>query len=120
MAEIKTHYLCRFNRNRITPRMNFSEDLRNIPVFKLVGNVANQLGFETYAVGGYVRDLLLHRPCKDIDFVCVGSGIELAEAVAKQLGDAQVTTFKNFGTAMIKYQDYDLEFVGARKESYRT
>jgi poly(A) polymerase len=100
--------------------MNFSEDLRDIPVFKLIGNAANQLGFETYAVGGYVRDLLLHRPCKDIDFVCVGNGIELAEAVAKQLGDAQVTTFKNFGTAMIKYQDYDLEFVGARKESYRT
>jgi len=100
--------------------MNFSEDLRDIPVFKLIGDVANQLGFETYTVGGYVRDLLLHRPCKDIDFVCVGSGIELAEAVAKKLGDAQVTTFKNFGTAMIKYQDFDLEFVGARKESYRS
>jgi len=100
--------------------MNFSEDLGDIQVFKLIGDVANQLGFETYAVGGYVRDLLLHRSCKDIDFVCVGSGIELAEAVAKKLGDAQVTTFKNFGTAMIKYQDYDLEFVGARKESYRS
>ncbi len=99
--------------------MNFSEDLKDIPVFKLIGGVANQLGFETYAVGGYVRDLLLHRSCKDIDFVCVGSGIELAEAVAKKLGDVPVTTFKNFGTAMIKYQDYDLEFVGARKESYR-
>jgi len=99
--------------------MNFSEDLKDIPVFKLIGNVANQLGFETYAVGGYVRDLLLHRSCKDIDFVCVGSGVELAETVAKKLGDVQVTTFKNFGTAMIKYKDYDLEFVGARKESYR-
>ena len=100
--------------------MNFSEDLRDIPVFKLIGDAANQLGFETYAVGGYVRDLLLHRSCKDIDFVCVGSGIELAEVVAKELGDVQVTTFKNFGTAMIKFQDYDLEFVGARKESYRS
>jgi len=99
--------------------MNFSEDLKDIPVFKLISDVANQLGLETYAVGGYVRDLLLHRSCKDIDFVCVGSGIELAEAVAKELGDVQVTTFKNFGTAMIKYQDFDLEFVGARKESYR-
>jgi len=99
--------------------MNFSEDLKDIPVFKLIGEVAQKLGLETYAVGGYVRDLLLHRPCKDIDFVCVGSGIELAEAVAKKLGDVQVTTFKNFGTAMIKYQDFDLEFVGARKESYR-
>jgi poly(A) polymerase len=99
--------------------MNFSKDLKDIPVFKLIGDVAQRLGLETYAVGGYVRDLLLHRPCKDIDFVCVGSGIELAEAVAKKLGDVQVTTFKNFGTAMIKYQDFDLEFVGARKESYR-
>jgi putative nucleotidyltransferase with HDIG domain len=99
--------------------MNFSEDLKGIPVFKLIGDAAQKLGFETYAVGGYARDLLLHRPCKDVDFVCVGSGIELAEAVAKKLGDVQVTTFKNFGTAMIKYQDFDLEFVGARKESYR-
>ena len=99
--------------------MNFSEDLYRFPVFELVRTTANRLGFETYAVGGYVRDLLLKRPCKDIDFVCVGSGIELAEAVAKALGEVPVTTFKNFGTAMIKYEDYDLEFVGARKESYR-
>jgi len=99
--------------------MNFSEDLDSFPVFELIRRTANQLGFETYAVGGYVRDLLLKRPCKDIDFVCVGSGIGLAEAVAKALGEVPVTTFKNFGTAMIKYQDYDLEFVGARKESYR-
>jgi poly(A) polymerase len=100
--------------------MNFSEDLRGNRVFKVISNVADQLGLETYAVGGYVRDLLLKRPCKDIDFVCVGSGIALAEAVAKELGNAQVTTFKNFGTAMIKFEDFDLEFVGARKESYRT
>jgi len=99
--------------------MNFSEDLRGIPVFKSVSTVADRLGLETYAVGGYVRDLLLKRPCKDIDFVCVGSGIELAEAIAKELGNAQVNTFKNFGTAMIKFEDLDLEFVGARKESYR-
>lgn len=99
--------------------MNFSEDLRDFPVFKVIASVADQLGFETYAVGGYVRDLLLKRPCKDIDFVCIGSGIGLAEAVAEKLGNVQVTTFKNFGTAMIKYEDFDLEFVGARKESYR-
>jgi putative nucleotidyltransferase with HDIG domain len=99
--------------------MNFSEDLRAIPVFKWVSSAADRLGLETYAVGGYVRDLLLKRPCKDIDFVCVGSGIELAEAVAKELGNVQVNTFKNFGTAMIKLEDLDLEFVGARKESYR-
>lgn len=99
--------------------MNFSEDLRGVPVFSVVSRVAGHLGLETYAVGGYVRDLLLKRPCKDIDFVCVGSGIALAEAVAKELGNVQVNTFKNFGTAMIKYEDFDLEFVGARKESYR-
>ncbi len=100
--------------------MNFSEDLNKIPVFKTVASVAARLGYETYAVGGYVRDLLLRRPCKDIDFVCVGGGIHLAEAVAKELGNAPVSTFKNFGTAMVKYQDFDLEFVGARKESYRS
>jgi putative nucleotidyltransferase with HDIG domain len=99
--------------------MNFTKDLSGISVFSEVAKVAKGLGFETYVVGGYVRDLLLTRPCKDIDFVCVGSGIELAEAAAKQLGHVQVTTFKNFGTAMIKFQEYDLEFVGARKESYR-
>src|ERR1041385_1717752 len=100
--------------------MNFSEDLNKIPVFKVVASVAERLGCETYAVGGYVRDLLLKRPCKDVDFVCVGSGIQLAEAVGKELGNAPVSTFKNFGTAMVKYQDFDLEFVGARKESYRS
>ncbi len=99
--------------------MNFSEDLKDVPAFKVIANVADQIGFETYAVGGYVRDLLMKRPCKDIDFVCVGSGIALAVAVAKELDNVQVTTFKNFGTAMIKFEDFDLEFVGARKESYR-
>ncbi len=100
--------------------MNFNGDLEQTKVFKTVATEAERLGFETYAVGGYVRDLLLKRPCKDIDFVCVGSGIQLAEAVAKELSNAPVGTFKNFGTAMVKYQDLDLEFVGARKESYRS
>src|SRR6185369_3345197 len=100
--------------------MNFSQDLNKVPVFKTVASVANRLGYETYTVGGFVRDLLLKRPCKDIDFVCVGGGIHLAEAVAKVLDNAPVATFKNFGTAMVKYQDFDLEFVGARKESYRS
>src|SRR5689334_8893634 len=100
--------------------MNLREDLDKVPVFKTVSKAAASLGFETYAVGGYVRDLLLKRLCKDIDFVCVGSGIQLAEAVAKALGNVPVTTFKNFGTAMVKYHDFDLEFVGARKESYRS
>ncbi|MBI1770476.1 MAG: HD domain-containing protein [Bacteroidetes bacterium] len=100
--------------------MNFSEDLDKVPVFRTVAHVGGSIGYETFAVGGYVRDLLLKRPCKDIDFVCVGSGIQLAEAVAKELGNVPVSTFKNFGTAMVKYQDFDLEFVGARKESYRS
>lgn len=100
--------------------MNLRGDLDKISVFKTVAAAARSLGCETYAVGGFVRDLLLKRPCKDIDFVCVGSGIQLAEAVAKSLGNIPVTTFKNFGTAMIKFQDFDLEFVGARKESYRS
>lgn len=100
--------------------MNFAEDLDKNDVFRKVSAAAQHLGAEAYAVGGFVRDLILKRPCKDLDFVCVGSGIELAEEVAKQLGGLQVTVFRNFGTAMIKTEEYELEFVGARKESYRT
>src|SRR5258708_17073298 len=100
--------------------MNLREDLSKVQVFKTVANVATRIGYETYVVGGFVRDLLINRACKDIDFVCVGSGIQLAEAVAKELGNVPVSTFKNFGTAMIKFDDFDLEFVGARKESYRS
>lgn len=88
-------------------------------VFTLVGDVADTLNRECYVVGGYVRDLLLNRPSKDIDFVTVGSGIEVAEAIAKRLGkDANLAVFKNFGTAQVKYHGLELEFVGARKESY--
>ena len=96
---------------------NFASDLQT-KVFKEVGAVADALKLETYVVGGYVRDLLLNRTSKDIDFVCVGSGIVLAQKVAKSLG-VNVAVFKNFGTAQIVYQDLELEFVGARKESYR-
>lgn len=100
--------------------MNLEESIQH-PIFKTVATCARQLGVETYVVGGYVRDILLKRPSKDIDFVCVGSGIELAEKVAKALGSGvHVTVFKNFGTAHIPYADFDLEFVGARKESYRS
>ncbi|HWB64450.1 MAG TPA: HD domain-containing protein, partial [Chitinophagales bacterium] len=81
---------------------------------------AKQLGFETYAVGGYVRDQLLERPCTDIDFVCVGSGITLAEAAARNIDPKlHVAVFKNFGTAHFNWHGLDLEFVGARKESYQ-
>ncbi len=99
--------------------MNLSDKLTS-PVFQTMSDVADSLGLETYVVGGYVRDLLMRRPCKDIDFVCVGSGIALAEAAAKALNPKiNVNVFKNFGTAQFRYEDLDLEFVGARKESYQ-
>jgi poly(A) polymerase len=99
--------------------MNLSPSLEH-PVFETIRTVADRRSAETYVVGGYVRDLILKRRSKDIDLVCVGSGIQLAEAVAKELGSrVSVTVFKNFGTAQIVYGDLELEFVGARKESYR-
>jgi poly(A) polymerase len=98
--------------------MNLASSLSD-SVFKKIGLVSDRLGIQTFAVGGFVRDLILKRESKDIDFVCVGSGIELAEAVADELGGVNVHVFKNFGTAQIQYRGLDLEFVGARKESYR-
>jgi tRNA nucleotidyltransferase/poly(A) polymerase len=101
-------------------KMDLSASLDH-PVFKTIAAAADQRGLETYVVGGYVRDLLLKRPSKDVDFVCVGSGIELAEAVAREIGPGvKVNVYKNFGTAQIVLKDFDLEFVGARKESYRS
>ncbi|HMG88787.1 MAG TPA: poly-A polymerase, partial [Chryseolinea sp.] len=100
--------------------MDLSQSLTH-PIFKIVGDTADQLNREAYVVGGYTRDILLKRPSKDIDFVCVGSGIQLAEQVAKALGpNVNVSVFKNFGTAQIRFNDLELEFVGARKESYRS
>ncbi len=99
--------------------MNLASSLTH-PIFQKIGAVADQQNVETYVVGGYTRDLILGRPSKDIDFVCVGSGIQLAQNVAKALGsDVRVNIFKNFGTAQIRFEDLDLEFVGARRESYR-
>jgi poly(A) polymerase len=89
------------------------------PVFKIIAEAAADLDVDAYAVGGYVRDQLLERNCKDIDFVCVGSGIELAQKAAEKIDKKlHVNYFKNFGTAQFRWQDLDLEFVGARKESY--
>ncbi len=90
------------------------------PIFKLIGESSEELNMDSYVIGGFVRDYFLKRGIpKDIDIVAVGSGIELAKKVASKLkGNPQVSIFKNFGTAMIKYQDLELEFVGARKESY--
>lgn len=101
-------------------KADFTADLNLNPVFQAVSEAAARLGVETYVVGGFVRDLILKRPGKDVDFVCVGSGIELANASAKQVGkEIHVNTFKNFGTAQFVFEGYEYEFVGARKESYR-
>ncbi len=88
-------------------------------VFKAIRHIADMENIETYVIGGYVRDLLLGKPSKDIDIVVRGSGIEMAEKVAAKLGGLKVSVFKNYGTAMFKYRDEEVEFVGARKESYQ-
>ena len=89
-------------------------------IFGQISETADELGLECYAVGGYVRDIFLQRPSKDIDVVVVGSGIEMAEALGRRLGKgAYVSVFKNFGTAQLKYHQIEIEFVGARKESYQ-
>src|SRR5690606_11066575 len=100
--------------------MNVRESLDGNEVFKRVGACADELGLETYVVGGFVRDLILKKDSKDFDFVCVGNGIDLAKKVASTFGEhVPLSVFKNFGTAMIKLDETELEFVGARKESYR-
>lgn len=100
--------------------MNFKAHLESLEIFRRVGRIADELGLETYVVGGYVRDLVLNRPCKDIDFVCVGSGIALAQKVAESYEEhVPLSVFKNFGTANIRLEDWEVEFVGARRESYR-
>lgn len=89
-------------------------------IFASISQTADELGLECYVVGGYVRDIFLQRLSKDIDVVVVGSGIDMAKALAKKLGrGACLSVFKNFGTAQLKYKDTEIEFVGARKESYR-
>ena len=88
-------------------------------IFHLISSVADDLGLECYVVGGYVRDIFLERPSNDIDVVVVGSGIEVASALKQRLGrKAHLSVFRNFGTAQVKYRDTEVEFVGARKESY--
>ena len=87
------------------------------PIFKHITRVVDRMGVEAYVVGGYVRDYYLYRPSSDIDVVVVGSGVAVAEELAKELG-AKVTIFKTYGTAMLRWRDTEVEFVGARKESY--
>ncbi len=89
-------------------------------IFRKVAHAAEQLGTDCYIIGGFVRDKILDRKTKDADIVCLGDGIELAHASAKQFNPhPKVSSFKNFGTAHIQVDDLDIEFVGARKESYR-
>ena len=99
--------------------MNYTEALSN-PIFKLISDISAEISLESYVIGGFVRDYLLEKKLpKDIDVVSIGSGISLAEKVAERLPNApKVSIFKNFGTAMIKADGLDIEFVGARRESY--
>jgi len=99
--------------------MNLSDKISKTVIIK-VKEAADFLGLETYLIGGYVRDIFLNRPSKDIDFVCVGSGIALAKEVNKSFPNNKLSVFKSFGTAMLTTAEADLEFVGARKESYRS
>lgn len=99
--------------------MQIKEHLKN-KVFEKVSEIISESDQEAYVIGGYVRDLILKRPSKDIDIVTVGSGIELAKAVAAALSPSiKVSVFKNYGTAMFRYQNVEVEFVGARRESYQ-
>ncbi|MEG1463640.1 MAG: HD domain-containing protein [Mucinivorans sp.] len=87
-------------------------------IFNTIGRLADEMGVRAYVIGGYVRDFYLHRPLTDIDIVVVGSGISLAEALGREIG-RRVSVFENFGTAMVRAGEYEVEFVGARRESYR-
>jgi poly(A) polymerase len=91
----------------------------NEPIYQLISKCADELGLEAYLIGGFVRDIFLKRQSKDIDVVAVGRGIDLATKVKEKLGEeANLAIFRNFGTAQIKYKEFEIEFVGARKESY--
>ena len=98
---------------------NYSQYLKH-PVFKVASEIVTEKNMEAYVIGGFVRDLLLDRPSKDIDIVVVGSGLDLAKACAEKLRVKKVSTFERFGTAHFRYKDLEVEFVGARKESYRS
>ncbi|MDQ3395554.1 MAG: CCA tRNA nucleotidyltransferase [Bacteroidota bacterium] len=104
--------------------MDYKSELQKYHIFSIVSQAASSLGYESYVIGGFVRDLLLKRPTKDIDIVCLGSGIDLAQKTAELISvstskECKVSYFKNFGTAMLHFEDLEIEFVGARKESYQ-
>lgn len=97
---------------------SFAEDLLH-PIFEITAQAAREMGKPAFVIGGFVRDLIMQRPCTDIDIVVAGSGIDLANRVAEKIGEGcTVTVFRNFGTAMLHFRQYQVEFVGARKESY--
>lgn len=98
--------------------MNFSNEIKNIPIVSTITEAAKENGIEVFMVGGVVRDLILKRERSDLDFLVIGDSLKFAEKVANKLGIQKVTKFRNFGTAHFIYQNYDIEFVGARKESY--
>ena len=98
--------------NKLTPNINIS-------IIKLISDIAEKENVETYLVGGFVRDLILERKSKDIDVLVIGNGIDFANNIAKKI-NGKIQIFKNFGTAMLKTTDYEIEFVGARKESYKS
>ena len=105
--------------------MNISENrysnlLKSKRIFETISNVGNEIGQDAFVIGGYVRDQLLNRETKDIDIVAIGSGIDFAKKTAKKLKISPVKIFKSFGTAMIIVDDIEVQFVGARKESYRS
>lgn len=105
--------------------MNISENrysnlLKSKRIFETISNVGNEIGQDAFVIGGYVRDQLLNRETKDIDIVAIGSGIDFAKKTAKKLKSSPIKVFKSFGTAMIIVDDIEIQFVGARKESYRS
>lgn len=98
--------------------MNFSNEIKHIPIISTITEAAKESQIEVFMVGGVVRDLILKRERSDLDFLVIGDSLKFAELVANKLGVHKVTKFRNFGTAHFIYQNFDIEFVGARKESY--
>src|SRR6476661_2673788 len=99
--------------------MNIEFTGRELEIFRTVMQAADALGVPSYLIGGFVRDKIIGRSTKDADIVCLGDGIALAHKVSERFSNPTVSYFKNFGTAHIKLPDFDVEFVGARKESYQ-
>ncbi len=110
------------NKDRSVPAAKRGKDLSEAltsPIFDIVSDVAREKSVHAYVIGGFVRDHLLGKTSKDIDIVVTGSGIDVAKAVAERTKSKDIALYKNFGTAMVRYRDFEIEFVGARKESYR-